>query len=234
MLEFKKSEPRIGFLSRKSVKGPEYQLAMSFLEHMPKKYSASVAVFLEPLLDTGYPDIVLVHYRPSILEEWEESRRYLTLADIKILHYLYLVEGAKSDAIERNLGVGGDNLLQSIERLLDSKMIRRYAQRWLPYVLKRRYAVKRITAIEAKIKDWQSALRQAAINKWFASESFVVSPIKKPTQRIITKCHELGIGIYSHNRNKTQCISGAKRHPLPSCYASWLFNEWIGRKLYTK
>lgn len=231
VLEFKTSEPQIGYLSRKSVKGPEHRLAMSFLEHMPKRRSGSIAVFLEPLMDTGYPDIVIVYYKHRVFDEWVECRKNLTLTDIKILHYLYLSGGATSDVIEGSLGVSGKNLLNSIERLLDSRMIRRYAKQWSPYILKRRYAVERIVAIEAKIKDWQSAFSQAALNRWFASESFIVSPVRKPTQKILMKSNELGVGIYSHNKSKTQCITGAKQHGSPSCYASWLFNEWIGRRL---
>jgi hypothetical protein len=228
---FKKSMPSIGYLARKRVKGPEHMLIKEFAERILSKNNSDVAVFWEPLMDTGYPDLIFVYYNPKVFEYWAKNRKLLTVTDIKVLHYLYHCNGAACDTIELALGMSGHKLLSSLERLLDSKMIRRYSKQWTPHSIKKRYAVKKIVAYEAKMKDWPSAFRQAEMNKWFASESFIVSPVKKPTQKIVNISTKTGVGIYSHNNGYPECISKAQRFNLPSCYASWLFNEWIGRKL---
>ena len=230
---FQKSIPNMGYLARKSVKGPEQRLIKEFSKGILSNNKSDVAVFWEPLMDTGYPDLIFAYYNPNVFEYWHESRSTLTVTDIKVLYYLYRVDGATSDTIEAVLGMSGKKLLFSIERLLDCKMIRRYAKQWTPYSIEKRYAIKNIVAYEAKMSNWQSAFRQAEMNKWFASESFVVSPVKQPTQRIVNKSIKIGVGIYSYNKGEAECISQAQRFDLPSCYASWLFNEWIGRKLYS-
>ena len=230
---FSKSKPNIGYLARKSVNGPERRLIKDFAKSLLSENKKDVAVFWEPLMDTGYPDLVFVYYNPKIFEYWYEGRKTLNVTDIKVLHYLHRVKGATSDTIETVLGMSDKKLLSSIERLLDCKMIRRYAKQWTPYSIEKRYAIKRIVAHEAKMSNWQSAFGQAEMNKWFASESFIVSPVKQPRQRIIDKAIKIGIGIYSYSKGNTERINQAQNHDLPSCYASWLFNEWIGRKLYS-
>lgn len=230
-LTFKKTNPEIGLNTRKSKTGPEKQLVDDFLNCYTEETNEPFAIFWEPSLDTGYPDIVIASFQPKVFEEWSKHRFELSISDIKMLHYLYSQGGATSEDIERALGVDKRNLLKSIERLLDSKMIRRYSKKWMPYSIKRRYAIDKIVAIEAKIKDWKSAFEQAQNNKWFASESFVLSPNTSPTKRIIERSQELGVGILSFKKSKIGLIEHSQKSSLPSSYASWLFNEWIGRRL---
>ena len=146
---------------------------------------------------------------------------------------LYYSDGSDSKSLETRLGINSKSLLLSLERLLDSKLIKRSARQWKPYCLKYTFAITRIIAIEAKIKDWKSAFYQAEINKWFSSESYIVSPVLRPTTRIIDTARKLGIGIYSFDTNCMKKVNQAAKSKLPSCYASWMFNEWIGRYLLT-
>ena len=234
VIKFKDSIPEIGLFTRKPVKGPEQELVEHFIPHVTTSFrnkDTSLAVFYEPKLDTGFPDIVFVEFCADIFSEWKEPRSYLLPVDLKVLHHLYCVGGSNSETLENQLGIKDKNLIISLERLLNSKLIRRYAKQWKPYQLKHTFAIKRIVAVEAKIEDWKSAFQQAEINTWFASESYVLSPVSSPTTRIVNISQRLGLGIYTfcdtHVNQVTQAVKGS----LPSCYAAWMFNEWIGRRL---
>jgi predicted transcriptional regulator len=222
----------IGLVTRKSKEGPETKLVDNFIDYiynssLPK--NRKLAVFKEPQLDTGYPDIVLIEYLPEIYEQWPEARTALQTIDLKILHFLYTYRGATSYQLENLLGIKSKALLRSLERLLDSKLIYRSSKKWRTLRLNHIFAIKKIIAIEAKINNWQSAFHQANLDKWFASESYVLSPIIQPSAKTIDLSSNYGVGIFTCNKNGVQKLSDSCISPLPSCYASWLFNEWIGR-----
>lgn len=236
VIEFKDSNSQLGLSIRKSKKGPEQEFVQNFTEHISyyfQKKDSRIAVFYEPQLDTGFPDIVFIEYNPSIFDAWKEPRYSLLPADLKVLHHLYHSGGSNSEALTNQLGINSKNLLTSLERLLDSKLIKRTAKHWKPYCLKRTFAIKKIIAIEAKIKNWKSAFRQAETNKWFSSESYVVSPVLRPTTSIVNTARRLGVGIYTFNATGINEVNQAVKGKLPACYASWMFNEWIGRYLHS-
>jgi len=235
IMNFTCADRDIGLLVRSIQSGPENELITAFIEQMTpvlKSRKRHYAIFQEPLLETGFPDIVIVSYSPHVYDNWKADRNNLTTLDLKILYHLHFIGGAVAEKIEKQLGVDSKNLVRSLERLLGASLIRWYAKQWMPRSLKTRYAVGKIAAIEAKIKNWASAFKQAELNSWFASETYVLSPVAKPQEQVLTKSERLGIGIYSmpteYNIKK---ITKSRRGILPSSYASWLFNEWIGRRL---
>ncbi len=237
ILDFTYTDPSVGLLVRPTRTGPESELTADFIEKtipMLKEHKQHYALFCEPQLETGFPDIVIVSYNPSVFEQWENGRNNLTTMDIKILHHLYFLGGADAERIEKQLGVNNKALVNSLERLLAASLIRWYAKQWMPRSLKTRYAVKSISAIEAKIKNWASAFQQAELNRWFASESYILSPVSQPQKKILRKSERLEIGIYSMSAGShIKKLKASKPGQLPSSYASWLFNEWIGRRLHS-
>lgn len=234
-IEFNTSNLEIGLLARNSRKGPEQTLVRNFVDHITNSFknkSTKLAVFYEPQLDTGFPDIVFVEYLPRIFEKWNDVRSSILPIDIKVLNYLHLVDGSDSSSMENKLGIDSDNLLKSLERLLDSKLIHRKSKQWKPFSLRNNFAIKEIVAIEAKISNLKSAFEQAQINKWYASESYILLPTVMPNKDTINTSQKLGVGIYTSNLNGISKVSHSMRGMLPSCYASWLFNEWTGRYLH--
>jgi hypothetical protein len=107
-------------------------------------------------------------------------------------------------------------------------MIRHRRDLWSSRPLRECFAVKRIVAVEAKIGDWQAALKQASLNTWFASASYILLPRLPRTDKIATEALRLGVGIWIH---KDSLIEHAPTVPekLPRSYASWMFNEWAWR-----
>ena len=237
-LRFDKTDSDIGLCARSIVAGPESDMVNEFVEQyaaslaQTRKHYAS-ALFFEPLLPTGYPDLVVVDYDPSAYTRWEPRRGSLQILDLKILHHLHFSRGSTSEAAMRQLGLGSRQLLKSLELLMDSGLVERKKQRWVPARARTTYGIKAIKAIEAKISDWGSVFGQAGLNRLFASESFVLSPVAQPSPSIVERADAEGIGIISlPSGRRAQTIHKPRRSPgMPVSYASWLFNEWIGRRL---
>lgn len=236
LLEFKITDPEIGISARTEIEGPESTLLNEFIKQYAYQLSSlkrHYALFFEPLLPTGYPDLVVVTYDPHKYRFWTEERSELDVLDLKVLHHLYFVKGSTSSLMEKQLGLDSKKLLRILERLMDASLIKRAKQHWLPKRLKDTYGISDIKTIEAKISDWSNVFKQANMNRWFSSESCVLSPVSKPSMKIIAKAKAHGIGIYSMPPcAQVKTIQKPERTGgLPISYASWLFNEWIGRQL---
>jgi len=235
IMDFTVSDSSIGLVVRPMRRGPEADLILRFVDaetHSLRGKRRSYAVFQEPQLDTGFPDIVVVGFDPRVFDRWHRDRDHLTTVDLKVIQHLHLVGGADADQIEVQLGLDSKVLVRSLERLLAAGLVRWAARHWVPRSLRSAYGISSIQAIEAKMRNWRDALEQAEMNRWFASESYVLSPIQKPTDRVVAASQSLGVGIYTMPAGTApKRLTRAKKTPLPACYASWLFNEWIGRRL---
>lgn len=235
VLDFTYSDSSISLSVRATRNGPERVLTDTFISAiLPRlrRHQWHYALFCEPQLDTGFPDIVLARYNPAIFVNWSQERGSLTIQDLKLLHHLTCTKGGDAEMIETQLGISSKPLLRSLERLMSAGLIRWYAKKWVPRSIRNTFAISSLIAIEAKMNDWKSAFRQADLNRWFASETYVLSPIAKPQQHIVHKSERTGIGIYSmpSNAHATRIVP-AQRGCIPSSFASWQFNEWIGKRL---
>lgn len=237
IMEFLKSDKAIGLVIKPARIGPEIRLSNIFVEKMTvqlAKRKTHFAIFNEPQLETGFPDIVIVSFSPGTFQKWRNERTNLSVNDIKLLHHLYLVGGDSSDNIERMLGFDSKSLIRSLERLLSADLVKWKRKLWKPVEFRSAFGISNITAIEAKMKNWGEAFRQAEMNWWFASESYVLSPIRQPQKQILDRANRLDVGLYSMtSKGSIACLRHSKRERLPLSYASWLFNEWVGRRLYS-
>lgn len=237
VIEISKDLSRIGLLTRNRTKGPEKRLVDSFKRHIPncfKMEKGAIAIFQEPGLETGYPDLVIVHYLPEVFKNWSPTRNQLKSADLKIIQYLCYQRLADSDKLRADLGIAAKNLFLSIERLLDAQLITRKHSQWALPRFNSIFGLKSIVAIEAKIKNWNEAFHQAQMNQWFSSHSYVLSPIEKPNDTIAKRSKETGVGIFLLNKNYVRRFRRARRYKIPSSYGSWIINEWIGRYINHK
>lgn len=236
IIQFETSRADIGLKARRPKDGPEQTLVQGFIEHIKESIISNNnqhAIFLEPQLATGFPDIVIVEYKASTFADWQESRALLKALDLKIIHHLHHVEKTTIEVLEQQLGIDKKLLDTSLARLHDSRLAYRRANHWRPYSIKRTFAIKRIIAIEAKLTTSGNAIKQAHANKWFASETYVLSSVLNPSSKVIQTSKKLGIGLYLHRASQIIRVLGSSISALPSCYGSWLFNEWIGRHLQT-
>ncbi len=223
---------QIGLKTRKTTKGPESEMVEQFVESTAitaKNKKNKMAVFIEPLVETAYPDIVFVEYDPFVLENWQNARNRIEIIDIKILENIRAMRGAKAETIIAKTHFNYKTILLSLERLLDAGLIKRSHNQWISRPLKEIYSIKRLLSVEAKMGEWNTLLNQADANRWFASESYALSPIKKPSQKTIQRFKEYGVGLYGFSNGKVTEFNKAKKQGLPISYMSWIFNEWVGR-----
>jgi predicted transcriptional regulator len=234
---FNQSVPEIGYSARTTTYGEEFDMVNYYIEHLVWKYKKleqkRVAVFVEPQIDTGYPDIVIVEYSGTIKTKWAESRNNLTSTDLRILFQVIQQKNASIQGLSSLLGFSQSDVEKSFNRLAACNLIHlsstgRYARN---VRLQSFCNVKKVIAIEAKIDKWTDAILQASKNSWFSTESFVLLNKERCNETIIQKCETHGLGIILVNGDVKYVLKGEQRN-FPVSYTSILFNEWIQRAEY--
>ena len=216
-------------LTRTATQGPELDVVRAFLERGVGKgrSDAQVLVFCEPLLETGYPDIVVVHWHRCRAEAWPAARAELTPDDVKLLHFL-----TNARCLLRAELPG--RRARSLDRLAAAGVVT-ISSRWIRCrPLREIFAVSRIIALEAKISDWRKGLHQAFLNTWFASESFLLLPHAPERSQVMAEARRVGVGVVDATQRLSAPHIAARRDRLPQSYASWLFNEWVWRGFGTQ
>ena len=224
----------IGLKHRVSVKGAESDLVEEFIDEIPKIFKSrtnKLALFIEPLIEHAYPDMVVVEYSPQLLNDWQKQRNFLNHIDFKIFENIRFYKGLTSTSMFKTKFYNYKTFLQSIERLYDAGLVERKRGKWRAQPLNKIYSVKRLVSIEAKMREWKTLLNQADTNRWFASESYALSSVKNPKESTVNKFKDYGIGLYSLSNKKLVRLNEAKKQSLPKSYMSWMFNEWVGRYL---
>ena len=235
---FSVCDAQIGYQTRKVTPGPEHDLVADFIQNglNGQGYSfrtGRLAVFVEPRIASGFPDLVLAEFKPGFYERWTDARNLLTSRELKMLSFLYSVNGADSKTIRKLMNETAANSQDSLELLFDAELIDRdrSSRCWRPLPLDKTYGIKRLIAIEAKVCNNAEVLEQASLNRWFASESYALTPTS-PDSAFAARARRAGVGVVvaTGERSYRQRLK-PRQFGLPSSHASWQFNEWIGRRL---
>lgn len=236
LIYFRTPNSKISYLSRTLKDGPEKDLVEEFVSIQNQKLSSnsrySYTLFIEPKLDVGFPDIVIVKFSRSIMAKWSPSRMPLDLTALKILSHLFYAGPISIDKLKTDLGFVDPVLGQRLDSLQETKLIYRKGDLYRAYPFRKTFAVRQVIAIEAKMSDIFGAILQASKNKWFATSSYILTPSLRPTPRVASRCGDLGIGIYGLKQLDLTEILMPRPHELPKSYVTLLLNEWIGRKIF--
>ena len=232
---FDSSMPDIGYSSRLSTAGDEYEMVKNFVTFIKRKYkklkNKKVALFIEPQLDSGYPDIVIVEYYPLKNDCWDSKRYDLTNTDLKVLFEINSIRYANIGELAKRLGFEFDE----IHKISDCNLIRlsknELSVRKLS--IKKYCRISKIISVEAKINKWNEAIVQANRNIWFSTESYILINKNACSIATIEKCTENRIGVISFNRSFKVMLKSQKQK-FPVSYASLQFNEMIHRYMHRK
>ena len=233
---FNHSMSEIGYTARTATTGDEFKMVQQYILYLEKKYqklkSKSVAIFIEPQLDTGYPDIVIVEYNHSLKFE---LKRELSINDLKILFHIQKQKSTTTDSLKAQLGFTDNDIEKTLKNLNQHKLIRmNKANSNIRNVKIRNYcAINKIISIEAKIDKWSEAIQQASKNIWFSTESYILMNKNSCNESIVKKCKESGIGIILVNGSIKVMLKSEKR-AFPVSYSSLLFNEWLQKYDFVK
>lgn len=217
-----------GLNFRTPKQGPEVKLVQQYIEtNLPLPRSGQCrSIFLEPKLESGYPDAVVVYWNLAIAEQWDNKRLELTTADLRLLQYLSTF---RSSTVPQLIELYGTQIYGNIEHLFEAKLIKKRGKNWAARPLNSIFAVRRIISIEAKLDDWRQGLIQTVQNTWFASESYLLLPQLKKRTNVIDEVSRFGVGLITLNCRINVPVVKSNRFSLPRSYASWLFNEWVWR-----
>jgi hypothetical protein len=225
----------IGLFTRNNTYGDEYTLVEQFIDYYCSSFRRNnkkmrLAVFVEPRIDSGFPDVVFASYLPSILDNWSNEREKLDVADLKVLSYLSGNGREKGEMIITKLGFSEKQAISSLEKLMDAKLVTYRAGGWQIRKLRDIFNIKKLIAVEAKLSDVSGVVDQSYINTRFASHSYALINSTNPASETKKRFAEYGIGLYSGGSRFKKQVE-AKRYTLPSSYVSFQFNEWIGRAI---
>lgn len=224
----------INYIARTSTAGKEFDMVTRYIDFLVEKYERlkkkRAAIFIEPQLDTGYPDIVVVEFNSIPQQQWSAMRNSLGITDIKILFYIQTHGYSKICDLQNTLGFSQESLQKSVLRLKNCGLVHVSSQctSVRPVSLKSYCRVNKVISIEAKIDKWNEAIRQAGNNIWFSTESYILMNKDSCSDGIQTACRERGIGIILVN-GSVKTILTSNRRKFPVSYASLQFNEWVLR-----
>ncbi len=213
---------------RTPTEGNETTLVQAFVDNgltTPPRAQLRTT-FIEPAIETGYPDIVIAYANHRTVDHWSPARARLQKQDLRVLHLLSASgpwEG--SDLFQ----VGGSGTSASLERLVEADLVYRRATVWYARSLRDTFALRRLIAVEAKMDDWRDGLRQAVKNTWFASESYLLLPSSAVTSAARSEADAMGVGLLVPEASLARPLLKPRKGDLPRSYASWLFNEWTCR-----
>lgn len=216
----------LGLRFRTALAGPEQVLVDDFLRvaRIQLKPHRGLTVFMQPALETGFPDIVAVIWRKNVAKNWLSERGRLRAADLRLLHLL------------ASRGSFDYRFLRSVFQKGLSGMLTRLEEAGVATIGKSKcwarnrskiFAVEHIISIEAKIAASSRVLEQARANSWFSSESYALLPSLRAGLLLKDAASALGVGIISLDYEQAtakQCDASVREVPLS--YGSWLFNEW--------
>lgn len=224
----------IGYFARTSTAGKEFDMVSRYVDYLIEKYEKlerkKAAIFIEPQIDTGYPDIVVVEFNSFPQEKWTLMRNSLNSMDFKILFYIQTHNHSKIYDLAKILGFPQEALKKSVLRLNNCGLVHVSSTgRCVRAASLRSYCrINKVISIEAKIDKWNEAIRQAGNNIWFSTESYILMNKDSCSEEIKNICRERGIGIILVN-GKVKTILSSSQRRFPVSYASLEFNEWILR-----
>lgn len=220
-LTFETSKP-INF--RRPTTGPELSLVQQYVETgLPSPEPGEcLTVFLEPQLESSFPDMVAVYWNHHKVESVRRATCPRKL-EMRIAHWLSLSGEDTESAVVKRFG---GHARKAVRHLLEANIIEDFGHRIATRPPSELFAVSRIIAVEAKMSDWQCGLNQALQNTWFASESYLLLE-KSASTCVHQAATKLGIGVVAADVPIDYAESVSRREALPHSYGAWLVNEWI-------
>jgi hypothetical protein len=231
----KSSCPDIGLYTRPATIGDEYSLVEQFIEYYCHTFTRNnkktqLAVFVEPRIDSGFPDVVFASYLPSIIDNWSDKREGLDVYDLKLLSYLCTTENMLGARLISTLGFPEKQTITSLEKLMDAKLISYRNHSWRVRELRDVFSLTKLIAVEAKLNDMNKVVEQTHLNTRFASHSYALTNSAHPQGETVKTFKKFGIGLYGKGSQFCRIVE-ARQYNLPSSYLSFQFNEWIGKSL---
>lgn len=220
---------------RKTRPGPERDLVERYVRTVRDADRDKAGVVLKEIgLPTGYPDIVIVEVAEADRPRLRTRDSRGAIKAYKLLQFLYARGHCEITRAAKMLGSPVRTLEKIAKELASSGFLSDLGSPEMLQVRDRGLGVSRIVAIEAKIKDWKGALRQAMANTWFASHSYVLMPAESVSTECLRVARSLGIGVIAEKSSHFVELLAPAEVQLPASYGSWLVVEVATRQKVRK
>ena len=201
-------------------------LKSSSPERIPVALKCKNQVILHEVnLGYGVADIVLT----QCVEFPERRNKYLNILEIKILKIINENSIMTVESIIEKTRIPRRKIISAIHSLEKLRLVRSGKDTISP-LKKYVSTVKKTIAIEAKLRNWQRALKQAYRYKWFSHKSFVCLPINrvKPAIKNIQNFKKMGVGLIGFCEDKGFQVIYSPRTEKPiSDEMATLLNECV-------
>lgn len=223
---------------RKSRKGPELDLVATFLSSYQRIFDFEgyeVSTLIEPYINGSNPDILFILWDSDLCRYWKPERNALSKDDIKINHYIstFGKRGVLRQSIAETINYSDSFVQRSLNRLDKAGLIEYRNGNVISNDLDKKFFIKKIISVEAKITNWKEAIQQALLNQNFVSHSYILLPYEK-INNSIEESIDKNIGLLGLDSNKTILRKRARKSKIPASYYSWILNEHLGRKCYNE
>lgn len=152
-------------------------------------------------VDLGYgvADIVLTHTAGNLVKR----DIFLNLIEIRLLKVISRSPGITIELISERTKLNRKKMLHAITNLINLNLVQIKNDEVYPQNEYVRTVTKTI-AIEAKLKNWQRALKQAYRYKWFSHKTFVCLPVNSinPALKNIERFKRMGVGLLGFSETK--------------------------------
>lgn len=227
-------ESAIEIRFRKERNGPELDLVNKFLEARTDIFHNNefeITSLVEPYAEAGIPDVLLVFWDKNLCSTWHPKRNNLTKQDIKILHHISKSGKKGIDIVKicQELNFDNKSFFKSLNRLIEADFLEDIDSKICIKDIEKKFFIKKIISIEAKINNWKNAFHQAQLNENFSSHSYVLLPAEKLNENILSYSSG-NTGLLVQDGVKPILKKKAKKNQLPGSYFSWILNEYLGRQ----
>lgn len=208
----------------------------TFVESFLRRFrNTQKSLFFMRDFRTGYglPDIVAINYDERIL-----SRRKHDLKSVKTpaftidcaytLSYLSRRRGVSYETLKANFSNYNGSLNSILNTLEQRNLIQVNNGKIKALRKSHSFAIKTITTIEAKLRQWSRVIHQAQRHLWFTECSYVLLPKQSPLilSHIRKRCqtHEVGLFLYDSDLRIKTLVKKPKARPH-NTHIAWLLNE---------
>lgn len=217
---------------RKMRKGPEADLVehlIAYQEWIPLSSSARLVYLIEPQIGIGFPDLVLAVFDPQKIRR---RNIRLELRDLRLIQYLSSRgKPTNTTDMQRALGIPAAQFRRSLSRISAMGIVQLLDDQVTFANGEPLFFLDQIIAIEAKVKNWRDALRQAELNQLFASASYVMLPEKVALTAREGFASSGSPGLLAPSNGNIECMKDASIHPLPQSVYSWMVNEMVRKAM---
>jgi hypothetical protein len=186
---------------------------------------------------TGYglPDVLVVRYSQSVLEKRKRDARekYRGMFTVDCGHamaYLARRRWVRLDTLKGTFHNMNGSFRTLIDMLQQRELVRVTGNRISARRKSDVFAIKTITVIEAKLRNWRRAVMQAQRHRWFTDNCHVLVPEPSAAHKgeISAACskYNLGLMFFSREKGIVEGLGLKDRGPY-NTYLAWLLNESI-------